>query len=133
MAFKLDSKELNDTATLHLKDPETGSDMYEDDAETKPLTITVYGRGSRKYRDALAEVQRVTIKRGNKKVSLQEQMDDNAKFLAAVSKSAENLELNEAPLDSKETFLALYSNPKLVWVREQVDAFLQDTASFLAK
>lgn len=133
MAFKLDSKELNDTAVLHLKDPETGNEMYEDDAETKPLTITLYGRGSRKYRDALAEVQRTALKRGNKKPSLQEQMDDNAKFLATVSKSADNLELNGEALDSFDTFLALYTNPKLVWVREQADAFLQDTASFLAK
>lgn len=133
MAFNINSKEVSETTLLHLVDPATDEKMYADDKEKEPLTIELYSKGSKQYRNALAAVKRKSVKRNNKVQSLEVDIEDNAEFLATVSKVAVNFDMNGKPIDSYEAFKELYGNPKLFWIRDQVDATIQDTANFLDK
>lgn len=133
MAFNINSKEVSETTLLHLVDPATDEKMYADEKEKEPLTIELYSKGSKQYRNALAAVKRKGVKRNNKVQSLETDIEDNAEFLATVSKVAANFDMNGKPIDSYEAFKELYGNPKLFWIRDQVDATIQDTANFLDK
>lgn len=134
MAFNILGKQLSDTCILHLVDPSTNLLMYADEAETEALTIELYGRSSKQYRNWLqATVRKAEQNKNKKSKSLDETMADNAEFLAAVSKSAQNFDMDGEPIDSQEAFKKLYSNPKLLWIGEQVTAKLNELESFLQK
>lgn len=132
--FNIFSKQLQDTTTLHLTDPETGLHMYADEAETKPLTIELYGRSSKQYRNWMAATLRKQEADKKKKAkSLDETLDDNAEFLATVSIRANNFDMAGVAIDSKEMFKKLYADPSLLWIGEQVSETLGDNAAFLQK
>lgn len=139
MAFNISTRALSDSTTLHLVDPETGAFMFADEAETQPLTIELYGRSSKQYRNWLAEASRKQEQekkknRGELKVkSPDEAIKDSAEFLAAVSIKANNFDMDGVAIDSKEAFKKLYSNPSLMWIGEQVVEALGDMANFLQK
>lgn len=134
MSFNIKSRSLADTTVLHLVDPETGMLMYADDKETKPLTIELYGRSSKQYRTWLATTlrkQEQESKMKKKAKSLDEQLDDNADFLATVSVKASNFDIEGVAIDSKEMFKKLYADPSLLWIGEQVTEKLSELSSFL--
>lgn len=134
MAFNITSRALADTTILHLTDPETGLFMYADEAEKQPLTIELYGRSSKQYRNWMAATLRKQDADKKKKAkSLEETLDDNADFLATVSVKASNFDMDGVAIDSKEMFKKLYANPSLLWIGEQVSEKLSELGNFIQK
>lgn len=142
MAFNITSRALADSTVLHLVDPGTGEYMYDNDKdgkpdESKPLTIELYGRSSKQYRQWMSATLRKQQKekeanKGKEKLkALEDTLADNAEFLAIVTIKVNNFELGTGPIDSKEKFVEMYANPSLDWIGDQVSAALQDNANFL--
>jgi hypothetical protein len=124
---------VKDTFVHHVKDA-SGAPMYEPGPdgkpeETKPVEITVYGPGSKQYRKAKAEQQNRLValvqKRGRQaKTTAESQMREGAEFLADVTHSIRYLEEDDAegnPLTGRDLALAIYSNPALGFIADQVN------------
>lgn len=133
MAFNISSRALNDTTILHLTDPSSGLPMYADEAEKQPLQIVVYGRSSKQYRNWLAVANRASLARKNKPQTPEQIQTETAEFLAAITKSIHNFDLDKEVLDNTESFKKLYNTPSLVWIADQVAEILGATDSFLQK
>lgn len=131
MAFNIKSKQVAETAVLHLVDPETDTKLFDD--EGKAVTIEIYGKASKQYRDALSGLSRKTLQRKGKPQSFETNVEDNVDILVAISKTS-NLELEDGtPVATAAAFKALYSDSSLFWIKDQVQTFLEDTVSFLQK
>lgn len=135
MAFDILSAQLEDTTILHLEHPVTGP-IYADEAETLPVTIELYGRSSKQHRQWLALALRKQEANRNKKEkskSPDEMLEENAEFFATMTVAINNMEMNGKPIESKDDFKKLYSNPKLMWVVEAISEKLGSVDSFLQK
>lgn len=133
MAFNINAKKINDTAKLHLRDPETDTALYADDAEKQPLEILIAGKASKAYRNAVSELSRKAAGR-NGKATFEQNVEANNKLLASVCQEAFNFDLGDGvPINTTEKFLELLSNPSLYWIKDQISAFLEENSSFLGK
>lgn len=124
---------VKDLHTIHVKDA-SGAPMYDLGAdgkpdETKPVEIDVYGPGTKQYRRAKAEQQNrlvnVLQKRGGRaaKATPESQAKEAAEFLADVTHAIRRLEEddeNGRPLTGRDLALAIYSNPRLGFIADQV-------------
>lgn len=126
-AFDLSQFELTDTGTLTVQNPK-GEDLL---IGGEPVTITLYGEGSKqfvsaKYKlDNAMQTRAIALMRGKAdKSGAEEQRQLKAEFLNAVTVSIDNF-----PIDGGA--LALYSNPKLSYITNQVDKFLGETENFM--
>jgi hypothetical protein len=134
-SFDILSSELNDTTVLHLEHPVNGP-IYADEAQTLPVTIELYGRSSKTHRQWLALALRKQEANRNKKEKSKtpdEMLEENAEFFATMTVAIKNMNMGGKPIESKEDFKKLYSNPKLMWITEAVSQSLGDTESFLQK
>lgn len=125
--FDLSQFETIDVASLTVQSPR-GNDLTVDG---KPVVINLYGPGSKQYVNAKYKLENSTqarsiaIIRGKApKNASEENRQDQAKFLAEVTASIDNF-----PIDGGA--LALYLNPKLSYITEQVEKFLGDTENFM--
>jgi hypothetical protein len=123
--FDLSQFETLDTAVLTVQDPR-GDDL---EVNGKPVTITLYGPGSKQYNKAKHVFENATQARAmaalrNKPVknAAEQAAKDLAEFLAACTLSVDNF-----PVDA----LDIYTNPKLGYITDQVNKFLGDTENFL--
>jgi tryptophan 2,3-dioxygenase len=133
MSYDILSAEMSDTTTLHLSHPNNGL-MYADEAETKPVEITLYGRSSKQHRQWLAvALRKQEANRKQKAKTPDEMLEENAEFFATMTVSISNMKMGATEVKSKEDFKKLYSNPKLMWITEQVSEKLGDVESFLQK
>jgi hypothetical protein len=133
MNFNINKLQLSDTTILHLLDPATNAPLYSDAEETKPLQIEMFGRSSSVYRKWQAEALRKSNLRKNKELTADQSRETTAEFLATISKSASNFDMDGEPINSYEAFKKLYSNPKLFWIGDQVAATLSELDAFLGK
>lgn len=125
--FDLSQFELTDTGSLIVQNPK-GDDLLIDG---KPVTITLYGEGSKqfvgaKYKlDNALQTRAIGLMRGKSdKSGAEEQRQLKAEFLNAVTVSIDNFPIEGGAL-------ALYSNPKLSYITNQVDKFLGETENFM--
>jgi hypothetical protein len=126
-AFDLSQFETLDTATLTVQTPK-GDDLLVDG---KPVTITLYGEGSKQYVNArykldnALQTRSIALMRGKSaKNAAEEQAQLKAEFLASVTASIDNFPIEGGAL-------ALYNNPKLAYITAQVDKFLAETENFM--
>ena len=123
--FDLSKYETVDTAQLVVQNPKGGDLLGEGGL---PVVINLYGMGSKQYVNAkykldnANQVRSIAMLRNNKAPNPEEVAKSEAEFLAAVTQSIENF-----PVDP----LALYSNPKLGYIKSQVDKFVGDTENFI--
>lgn len=123
--FDLSKYETIDVATLTVKNPKGGDLLGVDD---KPVTINLYGMGSKQYiaakrkLDNANQMRSLAMVRNNKIADPKEVEASENEFLAAITESVENF-----PLDPLE----IYSNPKLSYIRSQVDKFASETENFM--
>lgn len=141
--FNLATKQLADTTFLHLCDPADDSPLYATDDktgevdETKPAGITLYGRTSKQYRQWLSKTltrnqKEADMNRGKIKAKpLEVTLKENAQFLASVSISCKNLDLDGVEIDNEAMFIQLYSDPRFDWIGKQVSEALNDDKNFL--
>jgi hypothetical protein len=134
--FEITSKELSDTVIVDLIDPSTGGVIYADEAETKPVSIELYGRSSKQHRAWLALALRKQEANRNKKEKSKtpdELLEENAEFFATMTVGIKNMSMDGKPVATKEDFKKLYANPKLMWISEFVAEALGNVESFLQK
>ncbi len=130
MAFDISSIALQDTAEMQLVHPVTGDVLF-DGTEDKPVTFTLAGVSSQKYRKAVDAMLRSQNKRGKREASPDERRDESNTFLAALSIKVENMEYDGEPVSTLESFKALYADESLGWIKAQVNDFLGSTEAFL--
>jgi len=125
--FDISAFETVDTATLTVQNPKGDELLVNGD----PVTITLYGPGSKqfvnaKYKlDNASQARSIAMLRGKpSKNAAEETRQMQAEFYAAVTASLDNF-----PIDGGA--LALYLNPKLNYITEQVEKFLSDTENFM--
>ena len=115
---------------LTLKHPTTG-DLF--DQPGKELWIEVIGADSQDYRDALMDIQRrrmARIKKTRDLTTTPEQIDAEALELLCVATRRWQLTLDGVALPCDDpTKTAVYR--RFAWIREQVDAAIEDRANFL--
>lgn len=131
--FNIRAKQIQETARLHLRDPETDIPLYADAKETLPLEILVAGKASKAYRNAVSELSRKAAGR-NGKATFEQNVEANNKLLATVCQEAFNFDMGDGvPINTTEKFVELFSEPSLYWCKDQVSAFLEENSSFLGK
>lgn len=117
------------TGRLHLRD---ASDelMVNDDGE--PVAVNVFGPGSKQFVKAKTNQNNRALDRMRRKGKAdqtpEQKTADTAEFLAEVTESFENLDYDD--LKDKALYLAVYSDPELGYIVEQLDKFLGDWSNF---
>lgn len=100
--------------------------------QSKPVTVTVYGPGTKEYQRVQVNAQNRLVarvkKRGQAPQSAEEQLRDRAEQLADLTVSFENLEYEG--LTGRELALAIYSDTSLGFITEQVNKHAADWANF---
>lgn len=130
--FDLDKIAATETAELQLRN---GADELLFDDAGKPITITVYGPGSKPYQDAQAKAQNRAIERLKKKGKLdqsaEEKAQEQAEMLAACTVSFNGFGGPEKSGTTSQTeFMKVYADPKLGFIAQQVQAHIGDWAHF---
>jgi hypothetical protein len=136
MSFELNSLALSDEATVHLHHPVTEVPLYApvkkgEDPESKPVQVTVKGSASQAYRRAVDTMMKKAAKRGKREATPEEMREQSIEFLVALSVKIDNLVLDGEEVASADAFRKLYSDPRYDWIKEQINAAVGDTASFL--
>jgi len=126
--FEITNIAAKDTFTLELLD---GNEEPLRDADGKPLSVTVYGPGSKAYqRVSAARQQRVIdsmVKRGKVKMSAEEQQRETAAFLAACTVSFNGW----AYKGDATAFEAAYLDPTIGFISKQVEKAIENWGNFI--
>lgn len=133
--FDLEKAEAQETSVLHLKDAQ-GELMYAKQGDQElPVTAVVYGPGSEQYQKAQLRAQRRAMqifkKKGAKAVDSrtpEERRLETAEVLADITVSFGNLAYKG--LEGRQLALAVYQNPKLGFIADQVNNHAGDWANF---
>lgn len=130
MALNLKTKTVVETAPVHLEDA-VGEKLYDENGN--PVIINIYGKSSKQYKQALADLNRKNINRKGKQQSFATNVEDNVDILVAITKSAENVDMGNGPIDTPAAFKELYSDSGLFFVKDQIQAALEDNENFIQK
>lgn len=122
--------------TLAAKDTDTFQLRNGDDellmAGDQRVTATVYGPGSKEYQKATAKATSRAIermkKRGKVDQSAEDRLAESAGHLADITHSFEGLDYEG--LTGRELAIAIYSDPQLGFIAEQVNKHSADWANF---
>lgn len=134
--FDLQTAEAQETSVLPLKDAQ-GELMHAKDAggQELPVTVVVYGPGSDQYQKAQLRAQRRAMQMFKKKGAkaadsrtAEERRSDDADLLADITVSFGNLTYKG--LEGRALALAIYQNPKLGFIADQVNSHAGDWANF---
>jgi hypothetical protein len=136
MTFELNSLALSDETTVQLLHPVTEMPLYApvkkgEDAESKPVQVTVKGSASQAYRKAVDAMMKRAAKRGKREATPEEVREQSVDFLVALSVKIDNMTLDGEPVDNAEAFRKLYSDARYDWVKDQVNTALNSVESFL--
>ena len=132
--FNIKSMALQDITVVHLTSlDDSKQPLFADADEQLPLTITIFGKHSKLYRNWANESARKVKARNGKALSEAEELADTANWLATITVSMINFDMDGVALNSFEAYKALYISPEYSWIGEQVVAGLKDQESFLLK
>jgi len=121
---------VEETGVLELRDA-ADEPMVGDDG--KPMTITLYGPGSKPYAKAQAAQQNRMIdklkRKGKSDQTADEKARETAEFLAGCTKEfSPNIEIDG--LTGEALFKAVYSDTSIGFVAEQVGRYLGEWGNF---
>ena len=121
---------VEETSTLELRDAADAPMKGEDGA---PMTVTVYGPGSKPYAKAQAAQQNRMVdklkRKGKTDETAEEKSRDTAEFLAGCTKEfSANIEMDG--LKDEALFKAVYSDRSIGFVAEQVGRHLGEWGNF---
>lgn len=116
---------------VELKD-QNGEPLYADDAKTLPVTITVAGTYSTRYRRAVDQNRDRMLKRRQATLDGEQLNRQSLELIAAAIIAWSGLTESGAdyPLTKENAIALLDACP---WIREQVEMAASDHASFFAK
>jgi hypothetical protein len=137
-------KAVGETGTLHLRDADDmlmyeqkkitvdGEEREVDDLD-KPVTVVLYGPGSKAYGKANTTknnkwIERLKRKGKNSEQTPEEKIAEDAEFLAACTVSMNGIDYDG--LQGPALFKAVYSDPTIGFIASQVTAHLGDWANF---
>lgn len=126
--FDISSLAVNETTTIELEDP-NGEPLIS--SEGDPLSITVYGPGSKQFQKATSVRNRAIldyVKKGGKKMKDGEQRELDAEFLASCTASFNGF--GYKGLTGYEMFKAAYADNSIGFISEQVNKAIGDWANF---
>lgn len=118
--------------TMTVRNPATGLPMDKE-------TITLLGRDSKVYRDHVAKRERamldhVNVSRRPPKLSHEAIKAQALDDLVVLTTGWTLTDIHgEAKLFNKDEARALYANPEMSWLREQVEEFVSERANFLTQ
>jgi len=125
---------LTETATLHLQTPD-GELMYVGKENDKPVTLQLYGIGSKQYQQAERKRQDSLANKfkryKNKTIPTEELEELRVEFLVHCVAGSENFELDGQ--QGADLYRAVFSDRSLIFITEQVDRFINDQANFTGK
>lgn len=134
MTFDLRTLSIGETANMPVRDA-TGDPQF--DADNQPITITLYGPGTKKFQRAKHALEErknartfARMQGNGDKQSADDKIQERAEFLASVTVS-----INGASVGDKtghEAFKALYADITLGHIADDADKFLADRGNFKA-
>jgi hypothetical protein len=116
------------TSTINLEDAE-GDQLVNEKGES--ISITVYGPGSKQYQKAQAVRNGAIlecVRKGGKKLRVQEQLILDAEFLSGCTASFNGFSYKD--LTGAEMFKAVYLDTSIGFIAEQVNKAIGDWANF---
>jgi hypothetical protein len=127
--FDISKLAVNETTTIHLRGADDELLFAEGDA-IKPISITLYGPGTKAFSKAQAARNRATLERFQRKGKNKADttLEENAEFLACVTVSFNNFQYRE--LEGYDQFKACYLDTKIGFIAEQVMKELGDWSNF---
>lgn len=143
MSYDVSTFEVSDTFDVIINHPKTDDpfmvDVEVDDEKSgkatvkKPMTVTVYGPGSKPFKAAQSVQSNRAMKRlrskGKQDSTPEEDAADTAAFLSACTVALINFNYKGGP-DDRETFRALYLDPKMGFITSQVNKEMGDWSNF---
>lgn len=131
MPVNLLSKQVPTTYLLPLKNAD-GSPMLDDDNE--PAAVRIHTPASKVYEVAHAAMRRKTMKRvresGGRIEAAADDIEDKQAFLVAITEEFVNVSLPEVGPGAKTLVRAVYENPQLGFIRDQIEGAASDWGSF---
>lgn len=127
--FNLKSRAVKESAFVHLRDPESGEKLHDD--EGNAVGVEIYGKASAQYKTALSNLNRKNTMRKGRAPSFEEAVEDNIAILVAITKGVQNLDLEGKVPTTSADVKAMYSEADLYWVKDQVQEGLEDTSAFM--
>lgn len=129
MALNLKTLAASETGVLELR---SGDDTPLLQDNGLPCTVTVYGPGSKAFAAAKAAQQNRLIaklqRRGGAEESPEAKAKNDADFLASITVAMDGVDYDG--LTGRELFHAVYSDPSIGFIAEQVAKFSGDWANF---
>ena len=129
--MNLDKRNLAESSPekLHLLDPITGVEAFDDDG--KPVTIELYSADSDVFRKAIRKYGNKQLnEKQNRRKSMEEFEANSSKILAQATVGWSGLHEHDSELvfnlGNAERLYMQYP-----WIREQVEEFINDRANFL--
>ncbi len=136
MSFDITKLAVADTSTFQLRD---AADNFifapaEGKGEPLPVTVTVFGPGSKEHAKAVAKRSNRNIQRLRKKGNVELSSDDiateGAEFLSSITVKFDNLEYKG--LAGDEMHKAIYADRHLGFIADQVNEHIGSWDNFLA-
>lgn len=145
--FDISTIEVDDTVDVILEHPKTkepilvgGTEIADEDGGMTlvggvPMSVTVYGPGSKQFKAAKSAQSNRNMKRarasgGRVETTADEEAGDVAAFLATITVSLNNFNYKGLPSDSRDTFRAMYLDRKMGWITDQVNGQAGDWGRF---
>lgn len=129
--FDIKTLAVEETSTLELLN---GKDEPIIGEGGKPASITVYGPGTKQYAAAQAKQSARAIeklrKKGKIEPTAEQSRAETAEFLASCTVSFNNFGDADYPTGGPEMFKAVYANPSIGFIAEQVNKHISDWANF---
>lgn len=127
---------VTNTAAIHIKGAD-GTHLYSGGDTEKPVKIVIYGPGSKQYAAIEARQTNRAVKRmqdNDGKVSVappEQRIAEQAEDLADITVSFENLTYSPAAdKQGKELYQALYADPALGFIPQQITKAVKDWGNF---
>lgn len=129
--FDAKSLSISESAIIHLTHPATGEKLYADEKQKQPVTVTVASTSSREYRLAVNAMHNRAIKRGNKKLTAEQQKEESVELLVACCLDSENLAVGGEAVKTDAGFRELLGDDALSWIKQQIDEALGTVELFI--
>lgn len=126
--FDISKLAVSPTSIINLEDTE-GDQLVNEKGE--PISITVFGPGSKQYQKAQAVRNRAIlecVRKGGKKMRDDDQREMDAEFLSACTASFNGFAYKD--LTGAEMFKAVYLDASIGFIAEQVNKTIGDWANF---